>query len=674
MNKKSPIPSPRFHPDKNANIPFANRDEILRDFKSGIDPNRQYVIGTAGHIDHGKTALVKALTGVDTDRLPEEKSRGITIDLGFAHLSNSVTIIDVPGHERLIKNMVAGVSTIDMVLFVVAADDGVMPQSREHLDIINLLQIQHGIFVITKTDLANEEWLMLVMDDVRSLLNDTPFKNAPILRTSAAKGEGIEELRQAIVEKLSRVPARQDVEVYRQPVDRAFSARGFGTVITGTVLSGGLKTGEEIEIQPSRLKARVRGLQSHDREVSEVHAGFRAAVNLAGVELEQVERGMVLAQPGVYEPVRIINARLTILKSSLISLKNNQRIRFHIHTKETFARMIIPEAPEIKAGQSSYVQLRLEEPLHAAYQDRFIIRQYSPPRTIGGGVVLQANPFRFRKRYQDLFRETLDRLSGEDEQKKILAVFDRLQAQPQKLWGLKAATNLPLQTLQKLFKNLIGKDELFPENISGSQVYFSQEQLAEVLQRIKGALSKYHETYPGRPGLNGAEIVSQLEKLFPPEAIRKALQFGIKIAELKKEKQNFRLATFTPQLSAKDSEKYQELEACYREAQYNPPTVREAIVQFELTQKEFKELTKLLRDEGKLVYIDETLFFHSSVFPRLEAAVREFFQRKPEMTVADFKELTNTTRKHSIPLLEYLDTNGITERDQDVRRPGSKLK
>jgi selenocysteine-specific elongation factor len=620
--------------------------------ESQINPNRQYVIGTAGHIDHGKTALVKALTGIDTDRLPEEKTRGITIDLGFAHLSNNVTIIDVPGHE----------------------DDGVMPQSREHLDIINLLQIQYGVFVITKTDLADEDWLMLVEEDVRALLSDTPFKNAPVLRTSAAKGEGIEELRQALFEALVKVPARQDFEVYRQPVDRVFSAKGFGTVITGTVLSGKLKTGGEIEIQPSGLKARVRGLQSHDQEVNEVRVGFRAAVNLAGVELEQVERGMVLAQAGLYKPVEIINARLTVLKSSPIPLKNNQRIRFHIHTGETFARVIIPRSPELKAGESGYAQLRLEEPVHAAYQDRFIIRQYSPPKTIGGGIVLQTNPFRFRKRYSDLLQETLDRLSGEDEHQKIQAVFDRLQARSQKLWGLKAATNLPLQTLQKLIKNLTDKDELFSENISGTLVYFSREQLAVVLQRVEDILSKYHETYPGRPGKSEAEIVSQLEKNFPPQAVRKALHLGIKTNQLKPEKQHIRLTTFTPQLSAKDSEKYRELEACYREAQYNPPTVKEAMEQFELTQKEFKELSKLMRDEGKLIYIDETLLFHSTVFPRLEAAIREFFQQKPEMTVANFKELTKTTRKHSIPLLEYLDTNGITERDRDVRKPGSKLK
>ncbi|RMG66472.1 MAG: selenocysteine-specific translation elongation factor, partial [Calditrichaeota bacterium] len=275
-----------------------------------LDPNRQYVIGTAGHIDHGKTALVKALTGVDTDRLPEEKARGITIDLGFAHLSENITIIDVPGHERLIKNMVAGVSTIDLVLLVVAADDGVMPQTREHLDIVRLLQIQHGVVAITKVDLVDEEWLELVSEDVRSLLQDSPFPRAPIVFTSAASGQGIEQLREVLLNELARVPSRQDTEVFRLPVDRVFSAHGFGTVVTGTVLGGSLKSGQQVEVQPSGRLSRVRGLQTHEQEVGRVRVGFRAAVNLADLTLDQIHRGDVLTEPGRYQPARQINARL----------------------------------------------------------------------------------------------------------------------------------------------------------------------------------------------------------------------------------------------------------------------------------------------------------------------------------------------------------------------------
>lgn len=650
-----------------------NPESEIRHLQLALDPGRQYVIGTAGHIDHGKTALVKALTGIDTDRLPEEKARGITIDLGFAHFSENVTIIDVPGHERLIKNMVAGVSTIDLVLFVVAADDGVMPQTREHLDIVNLLQIRHGIFVINKIDLASPEWLRLVEEDLRALLRDTPFHDAPICRVSALSGAGVEELRGLILQTLAAIPPRQDLEVYRQPVDRVFSVKGFGTVITGTVLSGKLRVGEEVEIQPSGLIARVRGLQSHDQEVEEVRAGFRAAVNLAGLELEQVQRGMVLAQPGLYHPVEIFNARLALLKSSPIPLKNNQRIRLHIHTAETFARVIIPHAAELKPGESAFVQILLERPVHAAYQDRFIMRQYSPQRTIGGGVVLQTAPLRFRKKYSQLFQQTLQRLESEEAQPRILAAFNRLTAAPLTLWQIKIATNLALQELQRILKELQSREILFSENLGGETVYFSREQLEEILKRIEEALASFHRAYPARPGMGEVEIIGQLEKTFLPEALRRALGLGIKWQRMVREGQYLRLAAFSPQLSAKESQKYRELETCYREAHFNPPTVKEVMERFALSQKEFKELSKLLREEGKLVYLDETLLFHGSIFPRLEALLREFFSRKPEISVAEFKELTGTTRKHAIPLLEYLDKNGFTERAGDLRKAGPRL-
>ncbi len=641
--------------------------------KITLDPNRQYVIGTAGHIDHGKTALVKALTGVDTDRLPEEKARGITIDLGFAHLSKNITIIDVPGHERLVKNMVAGVSTIDLVLFVVAADDGVMPQSREHLDIINLLQIRHGIFVITKIDLANDEWLSLVEEDIRGLLQGTTFENIPILRTSAATGKGIETVRETLLQTLAKISPRQDQEVYRQPVDRVFSAKGFGTVITGTVLSGSLKPGEEIDIQPSGVTARVRGLQSHDSDVESVKIGDRAAVNLAGIDSESVERGMVLTRPGLFAPVEIVNARLSMLKSSPIPLKNNQRIRLHIHTAEVFARVIIPTASQLRPGESAFVQLRLENPIHASFRDRFIVRQYSPQRTIGGGVALQINPPRYRKKIAHLFAESLQRLESDDPQQIVLAAFDRIASRPLKLWQLKISSHLPLQELQALLKLMEGEKKIFKENVGGKTIYFSHEQLHEVLSRLEKILANYHDKFPGRAGLKETEIISQLTQFYPPEAIRKALQSGVAARRLVRNEAWYRLSEFTPQLSAKDSEKYLALEKCYREARFAPPTVKEAMAQFALSQKEFKELIKLLRDEGKLIFVDANLLFHCDVFPEIEAKLREFFKKELEITVPQFKDLIGTTRKHAIPLLEFLDNRGITHRHENVRKPGSRL-
>ncbi|MFZ0390668.1 MAG: selenocysteine-specific translation elongation factor, partial [Calditrichia bacterium] len=336
------------------------------------NPERHYIIGMAGHIDHGKTALVEALTGIWTDRLKEEQERGITIDLGFAHFSRNVTIIDVPGHEKLIKNMVAGVSTIDLVLFVVAADDGVMPQTREHLDIVRLLGITNSIFVITKTDLVEEEWLLLVEEDLRILLKNNGMGEAPILKVSSRSGAGIEELRVLLEQKLKEIAPRFSDGIFRLPVDRVFSKAGFGTVVTGTVLSGEAAAGEMLEVQPEGIEARLRGLQSHDSAVQQVSAGYRAALNLAGVDQQQLHRGQVLADPGYFQAAEVINARVQLMPDSPQVLKNRTRVRFHIHTAETLARVILIEGETLQPGNSALVQFRLEHPVHAAFRDRFI--------------------------------------------------------------------------------------------------------------------------------------------------------------------------------------------------------------------------------------------------------------------------------------------------------------
>ncbi len=634
--------------------------------------NRQYVIGTAGHIDHGKTALVKALTGVDTDRLPEERSRGITIDIGFAHLSENITIIDVPGHERLIRNMVAGVSTIDLVVFVVAADDGVMPQSREHLDIINLLQIRQGIFVITKCDLADEDWLKLVEEDIRGLLKDTPFKDVNIVRTSATTGEGIEALKALILEKLAALSARQDFEVYRQPVDRVFSAKGFGTVITGTVLSGKLKLGDTVEVQPGGTVVRVRGLQTHDKDVEKVDLGYRAAVNLAGVEKEDVSRGMVLTRPESYQAVEIINARIRVLKSAAAPIKNNQRVRIHIHTAETFARIIFSDRTVLKKGESAYAQLRLEDKIHVAFQDRFIIRQFSPQRTLGGGLVLQTNPFRFRKKYAPVFQRALEMLESDELAERINGALDPLNCLPLSLWQLKLATNSPLSELQQSLKALAKSGLIFSESIGGKTHYFSRQQLETVTDRLVILLNRFHEAYPGRAGMSEAELASSLEKQFTAEAVRRALSYAVQQKKLAKDDKTFRMAAFAPELSSKDSETYKILIERYETAFYAPPTLKDMAGELDVKSGEFKELIKILRTEGILISVAEGLLFHKSVIPALEKQVQDFFAENEEMTVAQFKELTGTTRKHSIPLLTYLDRKGVTQRDGDIRRRGHK--
>ncbi len=639
-----------------------------------LDPHRQYVIGTAGHIDHGKTALVKALTGVDTDRLPEEKKRGITIDIGFAHLSRNITIIDVPGHERLIKNMVAGVSTIDLVLFIIAADDGIMPQTREHLDIINLLQIQHGIFVITKCDLVEADWLELVKEDVRELLRGTPFESALILQTSVETGEGIEQTRAAILETLAVVPPRHDAEIFRQPVDRVFTMKGFGTVVTGTVLSGRLKIGDQVEIQPSGQVCRVRGLQSHDENVEEVSAGYRAAVNLAGIDVGQIQRGEVLTAPAYYQPVNLFNARLTLLKSAPVHLKNNQRVRVHIHTRETFGRVVLPERKQLRPGESAFIQMRLEEPIHAAFQDRFIIRQYSPQHTLGGGVILQTNPLRFRKKYLAEFKWALEKLEKNEAEEKIPACFRIIHPEPLTEDELKIGTNLKRKELAKALQKLQEKRLLFRKTIAGKTVFFSRRQTEEALGHLVKFLRDFHQREPGKPGLSEAEIVSGFEKRYSADLIRLTITFGRQEAILVEDGGFIRLKDFTPQLSRDQSALLRQIQAVYHSENFAPPTYKEALEKFGAPPRLLKEVINSLPPKERPMYLTDNILFHPGALKAIRQKLAEFFRGHQEITVSEFRELLGITRKHAIPLLEYFDQHGITRRDGDVRRPGPELK
>jgi selenocysteine-specific elongation factor len=635
---------------------------------------RQYVIGTAGHIDHGKTALVKALTGVDTDRLPEEKKRGITIDIGFAHLNEQVTFIDVPGHERFIKNMVAGVSNIDMVLLVVAADDGVMLQTKEHFDIIRLLDIQHGIIAITKCDLAESDWLELVEADIRELVAKSPFADAPVVRTSTYTGGGIAELRDTLLQTLKQIPPRQGMPFFRMPVDRVFSVKGFGTVVTGTVIGGKIATGNDVELLPQQKVVRIRGLQSHEKDAVHVEAGQRAAVNLAAVDVSEVARGMMLTQPEYFQPATRLNAFLQLLSSAPQPLKTNQRIRLHLHTSEVMARVILPEQPRLNPGESTFVQLRLETPVAAAYRDRFIIRQYSPQHTIGGGIILQVNPPKFRKKHLAIFREITENLYAGDEIARVMATFDPVTAMPQDMIQIQLKSGVFGKAAEALVQRLQAKQHLFSTKISGKTHYFSQAQLRQIAERILDMLALYHRENPGRVGLKEDEIISMMGDSFNSDAVRQALQYSIHQEMLANDGGYFRDRQFSPALSGDAAQKMAAVLKCYREAGLLPPTVKELLPALKLTPKAFKEISRLLREEGALVQISEQILLHANAWQQLLALLREHFRQKESLTVVEFKTLIGATRKHVIPFLEYLDSREYTRREGDVRLPGQRLK
>jgi len=631
------------------------------------------VIGMAGHIDHGKTALVKALTGIDTDRLKDEQKRGITIDLGFAHLTENITIIDVPGHEKLIKNMVAGVSTIDLVLFVIAADDGIMPQTREHLDIVNLLGIRNGIFVITKTDLAEGEWIELVEEEVRELLKDTAFRDAPILRASVITGEGIPELKQVLLEKVGTASRRKNNGIFRMPVDRVFVKAGFGSIVTGSVISGSLRTGEMVDILPQQIQARVRGVQSHDNQVEEVQAGDRAAVNLAGTGLEMLHRGQVIAQTNFYEAAYSFNARISILADARIPVKNRMRIRIHLHTVEIIGRLILLEGRELKPGESGLVQIRLEDRTFASYDDRFIIRRFSPQHTLGGGVVLQTNPPRFRKRFAAQILNTLSDLQSDDPDKRVMACFSLIEVHPLTLRQLQVKTGIPAPQLQHIVRKLSENKQLLSFGHAQDTYYYAAAQISKVVESVSSELERYHKTYPGRAGISIPELYSHMAKYYPEELLNHAVGYGMERYRFTVNDEVISLQSFRVHYSKKDEQLISQLENIYLSSEFQPPMTKDLPDMMGLSEKVMREYLNILKEQNKLVLVEEKLFFHSRAIEKLTGMLENFFREHQEMTVTDLKDLLGITRKYAIPLLTYLDNQKFTQRDGDIRRTGSRL-
>ncbi len=634
---------------------------------------RQFVIGTAGHIDHGKTALVKALTGVDTDRLPEEKARGITIDLGFAHLSPSITIIDVPGHERLIKNMVAGVSTIDLVLFVVAANDGIMPQTREHLDIVRMLGIPKAVFALTKADLVDREWLRLVEEELRTLLQSTPFQDAPIIPTSTMTGMGIPQLRSILKQTLQRLPPRKGGSIFRMPIDRVFSRKGFGTIVTGTVLGGEVRIGEVLEIQPIMKRVRIRTLQTHGVVVNRVSTGFRAAINLAGTDTSIVRRGMVLVTPGLFYPVERLNAHLQVLPSSPIPLRTGQRIRLHLHTGEVLGRLIIPSGKQLIPGESAYVQVHLERPVHAAYGDRFIIRQYSPQRTVAGGVVLQTNPPRYRKKWQRVFLQTATMLHRGSPEQRILALLNNRDIRPLDPEQIQAETGLENDRLTQLLNNLQMQSQIFAVPREGQTGYLSRRQVDRMVGEIQRLLRHYHDAHPLWAGMPRKELLATLSRRYPPETIPIALEQGIRNGDLQLRGDRLALPAFRPVRSSKQEQQLNQLRLLLESAGWAPPPFEAICQQLHLSEKALKPLLAALVAEETILPLNERFYLSAQAFRELIRRLQAFFQNHRELSVAEFKSLLGISRKHAIPLLEFLDARHITRREGNLRFAGKHL-
>jgi len=637
---------------------------------------KHIIVGTAGHIDHGKTALVKALTGIDADRLKEEKQRGITIDIGFADLAIndfSFGFVDVPGHERFVKNMLAGAHGLDLVMLVVAADESVMPQTREHFDICRLLRVKSGLVALTKSDMVDEELLELARAEVEDFVRDSFLEGAPIIAVSSRTGEGIEQMKAALVQLGTTVKPKTIAAVTRLPVDRAFSIKGFGTVVTGTLISGQLAVGDQVEVLPAGIQTRVRNVQVHGHDTERAAAGQRTAINLQGLNVEQVERGSVLAPAGRLQATSMVDARLEILPSASRALRQRARVRLHHGTAEVMARVVIlgrglaaepgtqnPEPGVILPGGSALVQLRLESPITALPGDRFIIRSYSPQVTIGGGLIIDPLPEKHRIR-DSAARSRLEQLEAVDPIER-LAVFVEMSGSRAMTEGeISARTGATDEQTAASAAELIRTGRAV-EVTSMPLILISGETYRDLASKVIEMLDAHHRREPLSLGLGREEVRDRVFGKVRPEIFRAVVARLVEEGKIAAERESLRLAQHKPALTDSEVTAKTALEAAFRAAGLQAGTLEEtasaAGIKVELARKFYN----LLSAERRLVRIGDFVF-HTDAVEHLKSLVRAQKSVNPRMDVSVFKQITGgLTRKYAIPLLEYLDRERVTRR------------
>ena len=630
------------------------------------------IIGTAGHIDHGKTALVRALTGVDADRLPEEKRRGITIDIGFADLDLGevrVGFVDVPGHERFVKNMLAGAHGIDAVALVIAADESVMPQTREHFDICRLLGVRKGLVVLTKKDLVDEELLAVSRAEAEELVAGSFLVDAPVVAVSSRTGEGIDELKSALREIGSQVPPRSAEFITRLPIDRAFTMRGFGAVVTGTLIAGEISESEELELLPAGTRVRVRGLQVHGGSVNRAYAGQRTAVNLGGIETAAIERGMTLAAPGRLRPTQIVDAEIQILADAPRSLRSRQRVRVHIGTAEVLARVrVLEQDGEIKPGSSGFAQLRFESPVVGVLGDRFILRSYSPQVTIGGGVIADAFGVKHRAREAPAAREWLAALMNSDRAQQVALFAAQAGSQGLRRIDLAARTGWR----DDVIEDAAAQSQKNRTTIDAEGVLLNPATLDDLKQRVMQEVGAHHEREPLSRGL-GKEILRERHFAHAPaEVFRTVLGELEKESTIVAEQEIVRSREHSRELSGDDAQLRNRLEAIYREGGLASPSLDEAVALSgpdTATRLHARKILQTLIDSGVVVRVHGEMFFHRDALDELTKKLRAYASKNSDraIDVAGFKELTGISRKYAIPLLAYLDRQRVTRREGDRR-------
>ncbi len=636
-------------------------------------PNRpkNLVLGTAGHIDHGKTALVRALTGVDTDRLPAEKQRGITIDLGFASLQLGdiqLALIDVPGHERFIRNMLAGASGLDLAMLVVAADDSVMPQTREHMQILSLLGLSSGVIALTKCDLADPSWLDLVEEEIRGLIGGTFLEGAAIVRTSAVTGAGVAELKSALEAACIAARPAYDPGLFRMAIDRSFTVAGHGTVVTGTVASGEVAVGDELQWQPDGRTVRVRGLHRHDQPVEQIGRGSRAAVNLVGVHHSEVHRGQELAAPGYLEATRVLTVDLVTASESGCLLKHRQRYKLHIGTAEVSAVLSLLERDEPPEGNARLAQLLTTEPVVAAFGQPFVLRIESPPATIGGGRVIGPSLRRLRRTDRTAIAG-LEHLRSNEPDVRLRGALTSLGMGTWSERRVCALTGLRVDEVQGSLTSLAASGRLVELPLGPRRsVRMLDESVAALEDRALRALARLHDAHPRQSAIPRAKLVAALPDLENKTLVASLLDRLKARGELIGDQRTVALPGHAPKLSQGEKKLKLDLAEAIKAGGFSPPEVADLAALAGSRTTAVPELLALLCEEQRVVEITSNLYLDADAESDLRHRVHERLTDGATLTMSELRELLGTTRKYSVPIGEHLDRIGLTRRDGDVRR------
>jgi len=640
------------------------------------------IIGTAGHVDHGKTALVKALTGTDCDRLKEEKERGLTIELGYAYLDlgdgKGASIVDVPGHERFVKTMLAGAGVIDCVLFVIAADEGVMPQTIEHFDIINLLGIKHGLIVLTKVDLTGREWLQLVKEDIAELVRGTPFETAPTVYASSVTREGIDSLKEHIEKLLEGVEPRNEQRIFRFPVDWTFGVSGIGPIICGIIFSGKAKVGDRLEIVPQQKEVRVRGIQVHGEDAEEMFAGQLVAVNLGGIELSEIRRGDVLSSPGYLRPTYMLDARLRLLNNSPLVLKDRTRIRLHLACSEVLGRVVLLDKEKLAPGDDAFVQFRLEEQLTAEHGDRFVIRQYSPTRTIGGGMILDSYPPK-HKRFRPEIISHLKVMEKGSPKERIEQILLKLRTQASTEEDLIKVSNIAPIEMKTVLETLISEQKVF---IFGREVHFMHlDWYNKTKAAITDNLRQFHTERPLKLGMSREELRTKLP--FDTPSATQGKPYKIELDAYSRILQNLmaegtvaadgegervRLTSHTIKLSEAHEAIKQQIEEIFLDTDFATPLPEDVLGKWSGKKAQIaQEVFDVLVETEGLIQVDEKVFLHPQMIDKARELIVKHIRSHGKLTLKDCRNLLQTSRKYMLPILYYFDEIGVTLRVGDDR-------